>query len=132
MATEADLYRLLVWSSPSYPIGAFSYSHGLEWAVEEGSVRNVATLVDFVSTVISRGGGWIDAVLFAQAYRCAQDAGKLDEICGSRARFVRAAKPRSKRASRALRFCSSPGAPGRMRCSMPLPSARAMRPSYRR
>lgn len=80
MATEADLYRLLVWSSPSYPIGAFSYSHGLEWAVEEGSVRNVATLVDFVGTVVSRGGGWIDAVLFAQAHRCARDASRLDEI----------------------------------------------------
>lgn len=80
MATEADLYRLLVWSSPSYPIGAFSYSHGLEWAVEEGSVRNVATLVDYIGAVISRGGGWIDAVLFAQAHRCAHDAGRLDAI----------------------------------------------------
>ena len=80
MATEADLYRLLVWSSPSYPIGAFSYSHGLEWAVEDGSVRNVATLVDYVSAVISRGGGWIDAVLFVQAHRAAHDAAQLDAI----------------------------------------------------
>lgn len=80
MATEADLYRLLVWASPSYPIGAFSYSHGLEWAVEEGSVRNVDTLVAYVSAVIERGGGWVDAVLFAHTYRHAHDVDKLDEI----------------------------------------------------
>src|SRR5689334_9525861 len=41
------LSRLLAWTSPSYPTGAFSYSHGLEWAVEEGSVHDVATLVDY-------------------------------------------------------------------------------------
>ena len=29
------LYRLLAWMSPAYPVGAFSYSHGLETAVEE-------------------------------------------------------------------------------------------------
>ncbi len=80
MATESDLYRLLVWSSPSYPIGAFSYSHGLEWAVEEGSVRNVDSLVDYIGAVITRGGGWVDAVLFAHAWRNAHDDAKLDAI----------------------------------------------------
>jgi urease accessory protein len=81
MNAEADLYRLLVWTSPSYPIGAFSYSHGLEWAVEEGSVRNVATLVDYISAVLERGGAWVDAVLFAHAYRNAQNDAALDGIC---------------------------------------------------
>src|SRR5262249_21083373 len=28
------LYRLMAWLSPAYPIGAFSYSSGIEWAVE--------------------------------------------------------------------------------------------------
>ena len=27
---DAALYRLLAWFSPMFPIGAFSYSHGLE------------------------------------------------------------------------------------------------------
>ncbi|MDB5970295.1 MAG: hypothetical protein JWQ90_2745 [Hydrocarboniphaga sp.] len=79
-AEHADLYRLLVWTSPSYPIGAFSYSHGLEWAVEEGSVRDVATLVDYIGAVLERGGAWVDAVLFAHAHRHAGDDDKLDEI----------------------------------------------------
>ena len=36
------LHRLLTWLSPAYPVGGFSYSHGLEAAVEEGSVRDRA------------------------------------------------------------------------------------------
>jgi len=77
---DAGLSKLLTWTSPSYPTGAFSYSHGLEWAVEVGDVRDVATLVDYIDAVLARGGGWIDAVLFARAYDCAHDASAFDEI----------------------------------------------------
>src|SRR5262249_52211269 len=33
-AETAALYRLMTWLSPSFPIGSFSYSSGIEWAVE--------------------------------------------------------------------------------------------------
>jgi urease accessory protein len=69
MTTDLALYRLLAWSSPGYPTGAFSYSHGLEWAVETGDVRDLQGLLDYVTAVVSRGGGWVDAVLFARAWR---------------------------------------------------------------
>ena len=39
----ANLYRLMSWLSPSYPVGAYSYSHGLEFALEDGSVTDAAT-----------------------------------------------------------------------------------------
>jgi len=84
---QTALYKLLTWTSPSYPTGAFSYSHGLEWAVEEGSVRDADTLVDYVDAVVARGGGWIDAVLFARAYECAHDAAAFDEIADLAAAF---------------------------------------------
>jgi urease accessory protein len=71
MMTEPALFRLLAWSSPGYPTGAFSYSHGLEWAVETGDVKNLQGLLDYVTAVLSRGGGWVDAALFAHAWRCA-------------------------------------------------------------
>ena len=74
------LHQLLAWTSPSYPVGAFSYSHGLEWAVECGDVRDVSTLVAYVRTVLRQGSGWLDAVLFAHAWRAAGDAAALDEI----------------------------------------------------
>jgi urease accessory protein len=67
--TERALFQLLAWTSPGYPTGAFSYSHGLEWAVEAGDVKDLQTLLDYVTAVVSRGGGWIDAVLFAHAWR---------------------------------------------------------------
>jgi urease accessory protein len=72
MTTDPALYKLLTWSSPGYPTGAFSYSHGLEWAVETGDVKNLQGLLDYVTAVISRGGGWVDAVLFAHAWRAAR------------------------------------------------------------
>ena len=33
------LYRLMAWLSPAYPVGAFSYSSGIEWAVEAATSR---------------------------------------------------------------------------------------------
>jgi urease accessory protein len=77
--TEHALFQLLAWSSPGYPTGAFSYSHGLEWAVEAGDVTNLQTLLAYVTAVVSRGGGWIDVVLFAHTWRAVSDMARLDE-----------------------------------------------------
>ncbi len=74
MTSDAALYRLLAWTSPGYPTGAFSYSHGLEWAVEAGEVRHLADLLEFVDAAIARGGGWVDAVLFAHIWRATRGA----------------------------------------------------------
>jgi urease accessory protein len=67
-------FQLLAWCSPAYPTGAFSYSHGMEWAVERGTVTTLAGLLDFIGAVLERGGGWVDAVLFAHAWRAAAQA----------------------------------------------------------
>jgi urease accessory protein len=67
-AEAAALYRLLAWLSPSYPVGAYSYSHGLEWAVEAGLVRDRAGLTAWLATVLRDGGGWLDAVLLAHGH----------------------------------------------------------------
>jgi urease accessory protein len=64
----AALYRLMSWLSPAYPVGAFSYSGGLEWAVETGDVKDVDTLRDWLNVVLTHGGGLCDAVFFAQAH----------------------------------------------------------------
>jgi urease accessory protein len=62
------LPRLLTWFSPAFPIGAFSFSHGLEWAVEAGDVHDRETLRQWLERLIESGGGWSDAVLFANAH----------------------------------------------------------------
>jgi urease accessory protein len=80
--TDAALYRLLTWLSPAYPVGAFSYSHGIEYAVEEGLVRDRESLERWVATAIEVGVGAIDGALLAAGWRAAlgNDGERLDEI----------------------------------------------------
>jgi urease accessory protein len=75
------LYRLMAWLSPTYPIGAFSYSSGIEWAVEAGDVRDSGRLQNWVAAVLSDGSGFCDAVMFGHAHHA---AGK-DEAAALRA-----------------------------------------------
>jgi urease accessory protein len=67
--TQAALYRLMAWLSPFYPVGAFSYSGGLEWAIEAGDIQDTATLARWLAATIRDGSGYCDAVLFAHAHR---------------------------------------------------------------
>ncbi|MFA6964791.1 urease accessory protein UreF [Bosea sp. (in: a-proteobacteria)] len=60
---------LMVWLSPSFPVGAFAYSHGLEWAFESGDLHDAATLRDWLDALVSRGSLRNDLVLFACAAR---------------------------------------------------------------
>lgn len=70
MASD-PLYRLLAWLSPAYPVGAFSYSHGVETAVEEGLIKDRASLVGWLDSVLRRGTGAVDGALFAAGWRAA-------------------------------------------------------------
>jgi urease accessory protein len=81
-ATTAELYRLLTWLSPAYPVGGYSYSHGLEYAVEAGLVSNRSGLVDYAETALEHGAGRIDAALLAAAWSAAyrREPEKLDDI----------------------------------------------------
>jgi urease accessory protein len=61
----------MAWLSPAYPVGAFSYSSGIEWAVEAGDVRDADTLKSWLAVMMADGGGHCDAILFAHAHRAA-------------------------------------------------------------
>ena len=80
--TEAALYRLMTWLSPAYPVGAFSYSHGLEYAVEERLVRDRESLIRWLTTAVEAGAGHIGGALLAEAWRAAAgtDAARLEEV----------------------------------------------------
>ena len=73
---------LTIWLSPSFPVGAFAYSHGLEWAAEAGDVRDEATLVAWLTDLVEHGGARADAILLAAALRAtsSRDGGALREI----------------------------------------------------
>jgi urease accessory protein len=68
---SAALYRLMAWLSPAYPVGAFSYSSGIEWAVEAGDVGDAASLERWLAVMIGEGGGFCDAVFLVHAHRAA-------------------------------------------------------------
>lgn len=64
-----QLTRLLAWLSPSFPVGGFSYSHGIEAAVEEGLARDRETLILWLDGILRHGAGRTDGMLFAAAHR---------------------------------------------------------------
>ena len=79
--TEAEaLYRLAAWTSPAFPTGAFSYSHGLEWAVEAGRVTSEAELEAWIAHGLAHGVGLVDGALLAAGYRASADEARLSEL----------------------------------------------------
>ncbi|TIR18796.1 MAG: urease accessory protein UreF [Mesorhizobium sp.] len=74
------LLRLMAWLSPAFPVGGFSYSHGLERAAHDGLIANRDDLAGWLETLVEIGSGWNDAVLFAEAWRRARDDGDLNEV----------------------------------------------------
>jgi hypothetical protein len=62
-----QLARLMIWLSPAYPVGAYSYSHGLEWVVEAGQVKDVETLVGWIEDLLAHGAGRSDSIFLAEA-----------------------------------------------------------------
>ena len=64
---------LMVWLSPSFPVGAFAYSHGLEWAFESGDLHDAATLRDWLDALVGHGSLRNDLILFASAARAIEN-----------------------------------------------------------
>jgi urease accessory protein len=83
MTTATDhrpLLNLLAWLSPAFPTGAFAYSHGLEWAVEAGDIRDGDSLLDWLTDVLTLGSGRSDTILLRHAHRVAADPAAMRDI----------------------------------------------------
>lgn len=78
MSTD-PLLTLMQWLSPAYPVGAFSYSHGLEAMVQDGTVHDTASFRDWLTDVLSHGAGRNDVILLAAAWH-SKDPETLREI----------------------------------------------------
>jgi urease accessory protein len=61
----------MAWLSPAFPVGAFAYSHGLEFAHEAGDLPGRAALEAWLADLLARGSGRNDAILLAAAWRAA-------------------------------------------------------------
>ncbi|MEY9173976.1 urease accessory protein [Bradyrhizobium elkanii] len=108
----AALYRLMTWLSPSFPVGAFAYSSGIEWAVEAGDITDAASLRDWLAAMLSDGSGFCDAVFLAQSFRAAlqpNHAG-LKEIAELAAAFVPSRERRLETTTQGRAFIEIAGA----------------------
>ncbi len=87
---RAALYRLMTWLSPSFPVGAFSYSSGIEWAVEAGDITDVATLREWLTAMLSHGAGFCDGIFLKHAHQetMANNSAALNDVAELAAAFV--------------------------------------------
>jgi len=83
----AGLYRMLAWLSPGFPIGAFSYSHGLEAAVDCETICDRDSLQNWITAVVRWGNGRIDADILHDAYRAAA-SGDMAELTAANRRGI--------------------------------------------
>jgi Urease accessory protein UreF len=83
MATATDtgdLLRLTQWLSPAFPVSSYAYSHGLEAEIAAGRVRDAGALRCWVEVVLTRGGGFSDAVFLVAARKPGADIPGLTDL----------------------------------------------------
>jgi urease accessory protein len=81
--------RLQNWLSPAFPTGSYSYSHGLEWAVEAKHIHDRRSLIDWLAADLRYGSGRNEAIFFRAAWSCSadDDRSKLFEVVEFAAAF---------------------------------------------
>ncbi len=77
--TDAAVLTLTQWLSPAYPVGGFAYSHGLEAAIDRGTVANSQDTEAWISDVLEHGSGWNDVLFVVAAYN-ARDKDELIDV----------------------------------------------------
>ena len=83
-----DIMVLQAWFSPAFPTGAFSYSHGLEAAIQHGLVSDKDSLTRWISCLLTSGSGWNDGLFLKAAYEGISDVNSLClALCSSRERY---------------------------------------------
>jgi urease accessory protein len=87
--SQMALLRQQSWLSPAFPTGSYSYSHGIEWAVEAGHIHDRKSLVEWLDADLCYGSGRNEAIFFSEAWHCAidDDRAKLFEIAELAAAF---------------------------------------------
>ena len=71
-------HKVMAWLSPSFPLGAFAYSHGLEFEISEGNVSTSEELYEWLKDILRFGSVWNDLVLFCNSYKT--DVDSLNEL----------------------------------------------------
>lgn len=108
MTDLAALHKLHAWLSPSYPVGSFAYSHGLEQVIAEGIVCDADGLRGWLRDVLLHGSGRNDAILLVAAYRA--DGAALAEIAELAEALVASAERRTETMAQGAAFAATTAA----------------------
>ena len=85
---QRDMMILQAWFSPAFPIGAYSYSHGLETAIQDGLITDEVSLQSWISTLLLYGSGRNDGLFIKAAYEAEEEANALClALCASKERW---------------------------------------------
>jgi urease accessory protein len=76
------LVKLLRIASPALPVGAFSYSQGLEWAVEYGGVSDEDSAGQWIGSLLSGSIARFESPMLAAFYRAwsVNDVGLVTDL----------------------------------------------------
>ena len=84
-----DYHQLLLsWFSPSFPIGSFNFSHGLEAAIEYKFVYHGISLEEWIRHLILNGAGKTDSILLAKSYNGEEVNELAFALCPSKERWI--------------------------------------------
>ena len=87
MHNALQLARLLQLASPALPVGAYTYSQGLEWTVESGVIRDEASAGRWITDLLQHGIGRYEAPLVS-ALMAAWTATDIREVLDLNAEFL--------------------------------------------
>ena len=65
---KESLQILQTWFSPSFPIGSFSYSHGLEAMINDNFIKSKEDILDYLKCILKYGTGKNDIILMKYTY----------------------------------------------------------------
>jgi len=72
MQSELASLRLFQLISPSLPVGAFTYSQGMEWAVEQGWISDPQNLSDWLETILNDSLSWLELPILIRLYHASK------------------------------------------------------------
>ena len=70
---NSKYHKVMAWLSPSFPVGAFAYSHGLEFEISVGNISRSDDLYNWLSDILQYGSVWNDLILFCEAYKAKEN-----------------------------------------------------------
>ena len=83
--SDPALYRLMTWLSPGFPVGSYTYSHGIEYAVEVGLIGDRESLSQWIAEIVLRGSGLVTSHRPRKAHPTKGSPGARLQVDGDRA-----------------------------------------------